>query len=52
MAAVVGKVVRKAGWGGAATGAGAAEVVVLGVKQYIDQLKLLGLQKEQLKWLG
>jgi hypothetical protein len=26
---VVGKVVGKAGWGGAATGAGAAEVVML-----------------------
>jgi hypothetical protein len=29
MAAVVRKVVGKAGWGGAATGAGAAEVVML-----------------------
>jgi hypothetical protein len=29
IAAVVGKVIGKAGWGGAATGAGAAEVVVL-----------------------
>jgi hypothetical protein len=29
MAAVVRKVMGKAGWGGAATGAGAAEVVIL-----------------------
>ena len=32
MAAAVGKVVGKAGWEGAATGAGAAEIVVLASK--------------------
>jgi hypothetical protein len=32
MAAVVGKVIGKGGWGGAATGAGAAEVVMLASK--------------------